>query len=90
MTTRMVLRWEVPVDDQWHVFTLSGSIVHVATRRLDVVEFWSLEGDDVPGRHDRRFRVFGTGQPLPAEARRHIGTALAGQLVWHLFEGPMP
>lgn len=87
-----VLRYTVPVDDDWHEITLSGEILHVAIRSSqqmiapDVVELWALaDGNSF----ERRFRVFGTGQILPSDrAIEHVGTAFAlgGELVWHLFE----
>ena len=82
---RRILRYEVPVDGQWHVHLLSGAALHVAARRPDVVELWAMD-TGVPGLR-RAFRVLGTGEPLPAtEDVRHVGTALIGPLVWHLIE----
>lgn len=89
-----VLRYEVPVDDEWHEI-VAGEAVHVACRRLDAVEFWAIEGTEFT----QTLRVFGTGQPLPDEPLKHVGTALSpeaperpimrgasyGALVWHLF-----
>lgn len=84
---RRIIRWDVPVDDQAHVFGLSGAIVHVASRSPDVVTLWTIDtgGPTSP----RMFQVVGTGHPFPAEWQ-HIGTALAadGALVWHLMELP--
>jgi hypothetical protein len=83
---RVIYRYEVPVDDQWHLIALSGPIVHVDGRTPHVVEFWALhQGAPTV---ERAFRVFGTGQPLPLDAGVHRGTVLAagGRLVWHLFE----
>lgn len=81
-----IYRYEVPVDDHWHVIPLSGAVLHVGSRTPDVVEFWALQsgGPIIP----RMFRVFGTGQPLPDRPLRHCGTAMAagGALVWHLME----
>jgi hypothetical protein len=34
----------------------------------------------------RRFRVFGTGHPLPAGDLHFIGTLLDGPFVWHVVE----
>jgi hypothetical protein len=85
---RRILRYEVPVDDQWHVIDLPrGPILYVACRVADVVEFWALDAADGITL-TRAFRVFGTGQPLPRAVGRHIGTAFAagGRLVWHLME----
>ncbi|MFD3523875.1 hypothetical protein [Streptomyces sp. NPDC058653] len=80
-----ILRFEVPVDDQWHAVQLPGPILHVACRKARSVELWAL--DSGAPSEMRGFRVFGTGQPLPARVS-HAGTALApgGQLVWHLME----
>jgi hypothetical protein len=79
-----ILRYEIPVDDQWHPLQLSGDIVHVDSRNPRVVELWAISGGPTA---TRGFRVFGTGQPLPDNVK-HIGTAIppGGQLVWHLLE----
>lgn len=86
MAERMIYRYVVPVDDHWHTHALSGSVLHVACRSADVVEFWALHsgGPTI----DRAFRVFGTGQPIPPAASTYVGTAFAagGALVWHLME----
>lgn len=89
-----VLRYEVPVDDEWHEI-VAGEALHVDCRRFDTVEFWALEGTEFT----QTLRVFGTGQPLPDEPLKHVGSALSpfaperpllrgamrGELVWHLF-----
>lgn len=80
-----ILRYEVPVDDEWHTVAIAGEVVHVASRRPDVVEFWAEHRGDFWAA-DRKFRVYGTGQSHVEG--RHVGTALVdGQpLVWHLRE----
>jgi hypothetical protein len=90
--TAEIRRYEVPVDDEWHGFALGGPIVHVAARRPDVVELWAVHYTDRPVLESRTLRVVGTGQPLPYERLRHIGTAITpdGALVWHLVEGRYP
>jgi hypothetical protein len=80
----VIYRYEVPVNDEWYVHRLSGAIVHVASRKHGVVEFWArMTGGPLVA---RSFRVYGTGQPLP-ERVVHRGTALDGNFVWHLMEG---
>lgn len=80
-----IFRFVVPIDDQWHELPATGPVLHVAARRFDAIEFWALApGPDGPPA-GRRFRVVGTGQPIPSDATYH-GTALAGGLVWHLVE----
>lgn len=98
---RRVLRWNVPVDDQWHEIG-AGKVLHVNDRlpqfahergpREDVVEVWTEEAcpDDFPASEvegRRSVRVFGTAQPLPDDAVVHLGSALSplGRLVWHVY-----
>ena len=47
---------------------------------------WALVDSDNPP-EPRRFRIFGTGHPLPRGAR-HVGTYgdVGGPFVWHVFE----
>jgi hypothetical protein len=85
---RRVLRYEVPVDDEWHTIALAdlSRPVHVGVaRNPSVVEFWMIQYG--PPTIDQRFRVFATGQPVEGY---YCGTAivLTGgmPLVWHLFE----
>ncbi len=87
MTDR-IFRYEVPVDDRPHTLPLSGAVLHVACRQVDVVELWALESGGPP--IERAFQVVGTGQPLPDRWFMYRGTAIApgGQLVWHLMEVP--
>lgn len=87
--TKRIYRYEVPVDDCWHIIR-SGKPLHVACRQLDTVEFWAASPDDMAGSgEERHFRVYGTGHPMP-DALTYVGTALApgGHLVWHLVADP--
>jgi hypothetical protein len=85
--TRAIFRYEIPADDQWHTVPVSGGVVHVGTRTPYGAEVWALHVEELP-QVDREFRVFGTGQPLPEEPSRYVGTAIVpgGALVWHLME----
>ncbi len=81
-----ILRYEVPVDDEWH--SLTGSFttpLHVGCRDPRIVEFWAWEREDrsiLP----MEFRVIGTGHPFDGPGT-YVGTAIApgGHLVWHLM-----
>lgn len=82
--SRQMFRYVVPVDDQQHTFPLTSNPRAVAAADLDLVEFWA-EHDDDPGIL-RSFQVYGTGHPLPDDAR-WVGTcARQSGLVWHLYE----
>jgi hypothetical protein len=80
-----IYRYEIPVDDDWHQFQLSGPVVHVACRNGDYkkVHFWALAAAGEP--YTAALRVFGTGHGVP-DGTVYRGTAIAEPLVWHLFE----
>lgn len=81
MAESTVYRYEVPVDDRWHAFDLTGDVLHVGARRIEAVEFWALHQPGPARRYE--FRVFGTGHPL--DGGRHVGSVVHPLLVWHLF-----
>lgn len=89
-----MLRYEVPVDDQWHMIEVPAmaALQNVNSRRPDVVEFWAEQWEPLPGEElattKRTFRVYGTGHPYSPHEVMYQGTAVApgGALVWHLFE----
>lgn len=81
-----ILRFEVPVDDQWHTITGCTMPMYVGCRTPGIVEFWAWER---PTSRPRRYRVIGTGHPIDDDDDVwYCGTAIApgGQLVWHLVE----
>jgi hypothetical protein len=83
---RTIFRYVIPVDDEWHSVKMTGLPVHIANGRTpDEVEFWAAHDDSQPST-ESRFRVFGTGHPLPDRAV-YVGTAPRTQegLVWHLY-----
>lgn len=84
---RRMFRYVVPVDDQAHIFTLTGDPVAVAADGEAAVEFWAEHDGDHSGARQRAFQVFGTGHPLPTDAQ-WCGTCLRTMLglVWHLYE----
>ena len=84
---KRVHRYDVPVDGLIHQVALQGPILHVATRRTWIVEFWVLDDDLVPAQ-THFFEAIGTGQQVPDDAEWR-GTAIApDNMVWHLFELP--
>lgn len=86
----VIHRFEVPVDDKWHRATLFGPIVHVGARRIDPVEFWTMNNSPVPTQLD--LRIYGNGQPIEDHGAQYVGTAMVpgGTLVWHLISKPVP
>ena len=76
-------------------FALSGSIeiqlpegariIHVGMRGESPC-LWAMVNTKVPMKL-RRFRVFGTGHPIPELSHdQFIGTVFQGCFVWHIFE----
>lgn len=87
--TAQIFRYEVPVDSDWQTVRLPGPIVHVATRRPDVVEVWATTHGF--GAYDVDLMVVGTGHKYVATDVEHVGTAVVpgGAYVWHLIRrGP--
>ena len=75
------------------VFELTADPVRVEARRLGVgeraqhvVDFWAEHDDEAPA-SKRTFQIFGTGHPLPEDARHRGSTARTDDgFVWHLYE----
>jgi hypothetical protein len=92
MTSRAVLKWEVPVDDRVHEIG-GGEIVSIACQypesRPDVVMVWTVEERSDGSGPKRQVQVYGTGHPLSNFAKP-LGSAIAagGALVWHVMEMP--
>jgi len=100
-TPRQVLRWEIPADDQWHVPPFIGSIVHIASRKIEAVEIWTSPDVAVGHTSDGtgRVREERIAVPRSRENQREFrvfgtgqpveglyhGTALVGPFAWHLF-----
>lgn len=86
---RRVLRYEIPVDGQWHQIGFRGKVLAVGCRTRDVVEFWAdtvLDDGKLPETAERVFRVFGTGQPLEDDAQ-YVGSTYTPDraYMWHVF-----
>jgi hypothetical protein len=89
-STKQIFRYEVPIDDRPHTFSLTYSPHAFATKRIGDthrVEFW-VEHDDRLNAVERTFQVFGTGQPIPSTAWLRGSTGRVDGLVWHLYELP--
>ena len=82
-TASKVLRYEVRIDDTAHSVP-RGEVVLVHAHRqglMNRLEVWIQVTDGEL--RTQTLRVFGTGQPIPAEWRP-LGSCVAGSFVWHL------
>lgn len=82
-TASNVLRYEVSIDDNAQSVP-AGEVVLVHEHRQGLynrVEVWIKVANGEL--RTQTLRVFGTGQPIPAEWR-HLGSCVAGPFVWHV------
>jgi hypothetical protein len=82
--------WKFPVhvSDEVTVASMSiGAQILCVQMQHDTPCLWALV-DKNAKREERRFRIYGTGQDIPANPGEYIGTVqmLGGMLVWHVFE----
>jgi hypothetical protein len=89
--SQRIYRYEVPVDDRWHIFTCEPPL-WVGCRNHGFVEFWAYPAQETgdSGITDaQHLRVYGTGHEMPDELR-HVGSTMTpdGALVWHLMADP--
>lgn len=81
MTTR-VLKWVVPVDDEYHYIGF-GPVALVDMQNFNLC-VWTIEKSPETEPYTREVRVFGTGHEVP-EGHVHMGSAQNGPYVWHIF-----
>lgn len=90
MPERYVHRYDLPIDDNWHVFR-SGAVVLAAAHRGGNprhLEVWiEHEADDDPGA-TIAVRVYGTGHSVYADDAKLVRSCLAGPFVWHIYAQP--
>ncbi|MFJ1782435.1 hypothetical protein ACIOKA_37650 [Streptomyces anulatus] len=86
----VIYRYEIPVDDQNHRFTIGQGPLYFACRQDGIVEFWAY-APTVASALVREFTVIGTGHPIPV-GTWHVGTVISpcGTLVWHVLEHALP
>lgn len=83
------LIWKFPLtcpgDLNWVVTHEGAQILLVGPDPSGQLCLW-LRFDPEQPEEQRRFRVYGTGHPMCDEAHEHVGSALVGSFVWHVFE----
>lgn len=85
--TRVIYKYAVPVDDEWHEVSMPGPsrVVYVnCPQSFEIVNLWAEVDIEGVGDSRRRMRVFGTGQAIP-DGASYVGSTLAGPLVWHVY-----
>jgi hypothetical protein len=91
MTDRRVFRYRLPITDHVVLEMPTGAeVLSVGPPRdgFDELDLWAVVDTSVVTEQDRRFRIVGTGNPMPDDCGRFIGTVPThgGSLIWHVFE----
>lgn len=82
---KRMLKWDIPLDDEWHEIPKLTAGWHVAHQTEGFVTLWT-ETDLGTADDTSRARVFGTGQPF-ANTCTYLGSAMDPRgFVWHLIE----
>jgi hypothetical protein len=82
----VIWKWELEVTDRQVIdMPVATQFLTVQVQR-GALCLWGIvtPGEDV---EPRMIRVYGTGNPIPVDPGRYIGTAQQGPFVWHVFEG---
>ena len=81
--------WKFPLtsfgNDEAEVMMPQGAEILHFDAQGESFHLWARVNPDAE-REPRRFRLAGTGHPLPTDGLSHIGTIFSGPFVWHLFE----
>ena len=87
---KRIFKYPLPVDDEVVIPMPSGARILTVQAQNNLPCVWAVVTPDAEGMEDRRFRVFGTGHPIPegTDSLEYIGTFQLhnGRLVFHLFE----
>ena len=90
--TRRIYRYRLPITDAPALQLPAGAaVLSVGTPRdgTDQIDMWALIDVQNLGLEQlREFRVVGTGNPVPDDCGRFIGTIpiRGGRLIFHVFE----
>jgi hypothetical protein len=85
-----IFRYRLPITDTPDVLLPAGAeVLSVGPPRDDSadLDLWALVDPAAPSR-PRSFRIVGTGNPMPSDCGRFVGTVpvLGGKLIFHVFE----
>lgn len=94
MSESRIWRYSLPITDEVGVLMPEGAqVLSVAPSRTGQrdVDLWAVVdpgNDTTMGRELRKFRIVGTGNPVPSDVGRFVGTVavLGGRGIFHVFE----
>lgn len=80
--------WKYPLqfdlDNEFWMSGDGGRVVHVGEQCGSVMLWAEVSIGDRP--KQRVFRIFGTGNAIPAKYATHVGTVQIDGFVWHVYE----
>lgn len=82
-----VFKYEVPIVESFELsLPWRAEVLCVQEQRGKAFVWVLVEERNTP--EPRRFRMYGTGQPIEREGDNYVGTfqMQGGAFVWHLFE----
>lgn len=84
---KRLYKYDIAVSDVCEVAMPVGAEILSLQSQRDAICLWAIVDPDAP-KQVCRFRVYGTGHPLPDEPGVFIGTVQlhGGSLVFHVFE----
>ena len=84
---KTIWKFNVPVEDEFVIeMPIRAEFLSVQTQ-FGVPQMWFIVEPE-KSKEPRRFRVVGTGHPMPEGSLKYLGTFQVheGSLVFHLFE----
>lgn len=84
---KKIFKYKVPIDGTPHTLQMPANykVIHVGCQDGENVCFWA-EVDPSSPEYSIGFWVLPTGATVPDGHWEHLGTALYGSYVWHLYE----
>lgn len=84
---KTIWKFPFPIEDEITLTMPEGARVLAVQMQGNTPCLWALVDPDAPTK-PCRFRLFGTGHPVPEGLGNFIGTfqMMGGGLIWHLFE----
>jgi hypothetical protein len=82
---RTIWKYVLPVADVARLYMPKGARPLAVAEQAGALCLW-VEVDPASPQEPRDFLVRGTGNPFYGDEGNHIGTAVIGQFVWHVYE----
>lgn len=83
--TKTIWKFPLRIEDRQVIeIPIGHKAIHVGLDPRDEPCMWA-EVDSRMAKGEFVFFVVGTGNPMPVEAKTHLGSFVMGPFVWHLY-----